>query len=241
MSDIITIAKKFQSTHPHEGVRPFMSTHLIGSGVFQSTHPHEGVRRYNFQPLPDLLSLFQSTHPHEGVRLASAVVCFRYFLYFNPRTPTKECDVVSVLRCGSKSKISIHAPPRRSATRYLKPTASCCGISIHAPPRRSATTVLNRFDVIYVKDFNPRTPTKECDFPAIDIPPLRAIFQSTHPHEGVRQAKGLRVLPIAGISIHAPPRRSATIVLLVFRYGYIISIHAPPRRSATVVMRSITS
>ena len=41
--------------------------------------------------------------------------------------------------------ISIHAPPRRSATPFGTFDFHSLEISIHAPPRRSATEVTGRF------------------------------------------------------------------------------------------------
>ncbi len=105
--------------------------------------------------------VFQSTHPHEGVRLRLA----------------RSTNVRKI--------ISIHAPPRRSATPSSWFAIHQYVISIHAPPRRSATLAVV-FGLILVKYFNPRTPTKECDFTWLSSSPVLASFQSTHPHEGVR-------------------------------------------------------
>ena len=63
----------------------------IGQKQFQSTHPREGVRPVSPQELRPFRS-FQSTHPREGVR----------------RLISWSIDLVLA--------ISIHAPPRRSAT-----------------------------------------------------------------------------------------------------------------------------
>ena len=116
---------------------------------------------------------------------------------------------------------------------------------------------------VNLKDFNPRTPAKECD-PA---PFFQATgdyqFQSTHPREGVRLGAKTVTPPAVEISIHAPPRRSATwswSLLWKIRPYFnprtpakecdswpfrrltsvtYISIHAPPRRSATQSPRSV--
>ena len=85
----------------------------------------------------------------------------------------------------------------------------------------------------------------------------RKVFQSTHPREGVRLNQQAFTIGGFKISIHAPPRRSATLLYVrcssdnvnfnprtpakecdILRrvkeeQEYNISIHAPPRRSAT--------
>ena len=153
--------------------------------------------------------------------------------HFNPRTPAKECDFEGDEETIHYIQISIHAPPRRSAT---KPGLSKFSLSKFQSthPREGVRhrewTLEDR-----TKNFNPRTPAKECDFhqpsllpfyrhfnprtPAKEcdtitcVPcPSILVFQSTHPREGVRLVSFVPILVVFGISIHAPPRRSATLV-----------------------------
>ena len=115
MADIVTIAKKFQSTHPREGVRPRGRACSTGSMSFQSTHPREGVRR---------------------LHLIKFGNCFSISIHAPPRrSATFEIIDGQVIL----HDISIHAPPRRSATDLVFKLCGRAGISIHAPPRRSAT------------------------------------------------------------------------------------------------------
>ena len=134
--------------------------------------------------------------------------CGRCSTYFNPRTPAKECDAIY---CGITTRqgafqsthpregvrqstvsipvvslpISIHAPPRRSATTGRCKPSFPYEISIHAPPRRSATSSRQTASRDH-RYFNPRTPAKECDLISFLSCVVVLIFQSTHPREGVR-------------------------------------------------------
>ena len=104
-----------------------------------------------------------NSHIREGVRLLLTLLGTHGLDYFNPRTPAKECDVVRQLNTLEVHLISIHAPPRRSATRPNGPsTGHQYQISIHAPPRRSATPTEGSVQDVSLY-FNPRTPAKECD------------------------------------------------------------------------------
>ena len=82
--------------------------------------------------------------------------------HFNPRTPAKECDGKKIALRDSSKIISIHAPPRRSATAAL---AGRGPLLRHFNPRTPA----KECDVVVVVSnptiwyFNPRTPAKECD------------------------------------------------------------------------------
>ena len=140
--------------------------------------------------------------------MAYSACCSR--AHFNPRTPAKECDQMMADMDQFVPYISIHAPPRRSATEVLIMYQPTNAISIHAPPRRSATLCrLSRLEpsenfnprtpakecdcnwsVIQGarSNFNPRTPAKECDLPSLPGSPTGTTFQSTHPREGVRHS-----------------------------------------------------
>ena len=138
---------------------------------------------------------------------------------FNPRTPVG-CDS-HVLRIRKIRPISIHAP-QWGATRVWSFRPYIGNISIHAPqwgatdgglaianpipisihaPQWGATSPYSR-TANSPTDFNPRTPVG-CDRHTAITPPARSLFQSTHP-SGVRQALGIKNLPLKMISIHAP-------------------------------------
>ena len=84
-----SIARLFQSTHPH-GVRQVHEDRTGHGMVFQSTHPH-GVRLYLFGFVLGCFRRFQSTHPH-GVRHGYADLPESARGCFNPRTHTG-CDL----------------------------------------------------------------------------------------------------------------------------------------------------
>ena len=138
----------------------FISPYSCVNAAFQSTHPREGVR-LGFAWSNTSWLLFQSTHPREGVRLLF--------------------DHLKLL-VGS---ISIHAPPRRSATHRRKRSDFRPIISIHAPPRRSATSTNGaRFRAFIFQSTHPREGVRRwsgC------FSGCQSLFQSTHPREGVRR------------------------------------------------------
>ena len=127
---------------------------------FQSTHPREGVRRFCLS-ITTIISYFNPRTPAkecDGLAVTLGLFCWN----FNPRTPAKECDLASFQSFSLPSRISIHAPPRRSATAqddyhtyglvfqsthpregvrhtFIREVQHFDTISIHAPPRRSAT------------------------------------------------------------------------------------------------------
>ena len=105
--------------------------------------------------------------------------------------------------------ISIHALPRKNATNGAEPPGCAFGISIHALPRKNATCGatgsacktlnfnprtpsqecdFNRFHYSYLPNhFNPRTPSQECDMSAAAKYAMKKIFQSTHSLARMRQ------------------------------------------------------
>ena len=139
-----------------------------------------------------------------------------WFFNFNPRTPAKECDPregvrLEVQPCRlRRDPISIHAPPRRSATFRLPLTKYRFVISIHAPPRRSATGV-HGGRVPPEHYFNPRTPAKECDLGLRALCMIRTYFNPRTPAKECDVPLSASSMAVI-ISIHAPPRRSATWV-----------------------------
>ena len=154
---------------------------------FQSTHPREGVRRFCLS-ITTIISYFNPRTPAkecDGLAVTLGLFCWN----FNPRTPAKECDLASFQSFSLPSRISIHAPPRRSATtltHVLKLRA------IYFNPRTPAkecdlTTYLTTYLLGY---FNPRTPAKECDTSVKIATHSPQSFQSTHPREGVRPGDG---------------------------------------------------
>ena len=178
---------------------------------------------------------FQSTHPREGVRRQSALTRRPYF------------------------NISIHAPPRRSATVYAdKVTVSVTtfqsthpregvrhwsdhfdqlhlSISIHAPPRRSATDleILSRC----VKAISIHAPPRRSATPPrLSQNSIEVLFQSTHPREGVRPYDIQLYMMYSFISIHAPPRRSATFLWMS---STVFKSHFNPRTPAKECDRNI--
>ena len=129
--------------------------------------------------------------------------------------------------------ISIHAPPRRSATH-------CCGClpclqvkfqSTH--PREGVRLSLAVTLGLFCWNFNPRTPAKECDRSSSDTGPRNLDFNPRTPAKECDNLQPQVTLTGLTISIHAPPRRSATDLEILSRCVKAISIHAPPRRSAT--------
>ena len=107
--------------------------------------------------------------------------------YFNPRTPAKECDATPLIPEFNRSFISIHAPPRRSATYSFLTLSSTVLIFQSTHPREGVRQGVPNHMVIGTRNFNPRTPAKECDL----LVGVLFVFEFL-------------------ISIHAPPRRSAT-------------------------------
>ena len=205
----------FQSTHP-SGVRLVFGASARTSVIFQSTHP-SGVRP-NMLRLGNAVRVFQSTHP-SGVRQWNCKTIYKT-RDFNPRTPVG-CDwrktalrqagqlLKTTLTSGERPivhggrhptpTISIHAP-QWGATDGGLAIANPIPISIHAP-QWGATSPYSR-TANSPTDFNPRTPVG-CDRHTAITPPARSLFQSTHP-SGVRQALGIKNLPLKMISIHAP-------------------------------------
>ena len=156
----------FQSTHPREGVRLKATIRFASKYLFQSTHPREGVRPQSAS-VNSTSFTFQSTHPREGVRQLYCLYHLTRLRNFNPRTPAKECDCHAAVAVFLPLWISIHAPPRRSATllplfnlpfypfqsthpregvrlKYHNQLDQEGSISIHAPPRRSATATYSK-------------------------------------------------------------------------------------------------
>ena len=107
--------------------------------------------------------------------------------------------------------ISIHAPPRRSATHCLQNMLNRQVISIHAPPRRSATPV-HRLVSLHYRISIHAPPRRSATYPDQSRLSVPIVFQSTHPREGVRLVRGSDTVHLRLISIHAPPRRSATLI-----------------------------
>ena len=156
----------FQSTHPREGVRPEGS----GSGnrvyPFQSTHPREGVRLVARRcQVVDAL-VFQSTHPREGVRPDACIVQLKL-----------------------TDAISIHAPPRRSATPsgtlYEPPSGTFQ--STHPREGVRLKLAMRCAGLLLFQSTHPREGVRLIGYL---MGAVQELFQSTHPREGVRLQYG---------------------------------------------------
>ena len=156
-----------------------------------------------------IASLFQSTHPREGVR--------------------------PMVTSGNplEGRISIHAPPRRSATKSK--AFYCRDVRFQSTHPREGV----RLPMILVNvaswAFQSTHPREGVRLWRYFYRSLQcSLFQSTHPREGVRLSSRFSSGGFGLISIHAPPRRSATASISSILASRFISIHAPPRRSATI-------
>ena len=109
---------KFQSTHPREGVRLSLAVTLgLFCWNFNPRTPAKECDRSSSDTGPRNLDFNPRTPAKECDRLGDSVPLRQS--YFNPRTPAKECDATPLIPEFNRSFISIHAPPRRSATiRY---------------------------------------------------------------------------------------------------------------------------
>ena len=112
---VLTVNKRFQSTHPR-GVRHFSRYCFFIGYKFQSTHPR-GVRHSCITTVVSYVVLFQSTHPR-GVR-----------------------RVLPILG-QNRRYISIHAPAR-GATIFQKLPVVLYFISIHAPARGATNSIFD--------------------------------------------------------------------------------------------------
>ena len=115
----------------------------------------------------------------------------------------------SIVQCLTLVTISIHAPPRRSATHSTTPMKqSRTDFNPRTPAKECDLIRFNQLDpsTSYFNPrtpakecdqgtftstpsgihFNPRTPAKECDLVTKRILITDDLFQSTHPREGVR-------------------------------------------------------
>ena len=183
--------------------------------IFQSTLPREERRS------PCQVRLYEHYHfnPRSHDRSdCCKVLCFRLFLYFNPRFPREErCRKLDITRRQSDFNprshkrsdvknaaynviqfISIHAPTI-GATIYFPSEYKSLIISIHAPT--IGATLCSSSCVITLFYFNPRSHERS---------------DATKTRAKQRQA----------ISIHAPTI-GATVEYDVFVVSWDISIHAP--------------
>ena len=176
-------------------------------------------------------SSFQSTHPREGVRhLRFGGGYMKFFISIH--APPRRSATGSRLELGQDHVISIHAPPRRSATQPITRTATDENISIHAPPRRSAT--LYAFILGYLRVFQSTHPREGVRRELLGhVLAGSWKFQSTHPREGVRPYINSRVAGLRTFQSTHPREGVRPFSPWTTIYPCWISIHAPPRRSAT--------
>ena len=147
--------------------------------LFQSTHPREGVR-LRFQPVRFyVMTLFQSTHPREGVRHQQTM---DFFL---------------------SEFISIHAPPRRSATSGLQHEDLHKQFQSTHPREGVRPASAAQADIVTVfQSTHPREGVRPALAGAQNV---QILFQSTHPREGVRRDG--QIHPVQ--AVHFNPRTPA--------------------------------
>ena len=150
---------------------------------------------------------FQSTHPREGVRHDIGGIDDGED-NFNPRTPAKECDS-NYVRLFDIFSLFQSTHPREGVRRWWHNQTTAINYFNPRTPAKECDTRSSYLTQVS-KHFNPRTPAKECDAPRVTNKLMTILFQSTHPREGVRQHEGWTISKVVLISIHAPPRRSAT-------------------------------
>ena len=119
-----------------------LTVFAVFTGCVISIHalPRKNATSHPFV-IPSVLCKFQSTHSLARMRRYSDSSRFCTASNFNPRTPSQECDFLFTLP-HRRIIISIHALPRKNATKKIVRYSFFRDISIHALPRKNATLSL---------------------------------------------------------------------------------------------------